>query len=192
MAISTSFSNFFSFLSPQTKPQLPLLSQFPSHHHNHRNNKIIPLVLSRNETASPSITSSPPPPPPPKDVSSDFSDFNSSSLYTTNRFNVEVVLEDGEPEDRLLNRFRKDVLSAGILQEYRRRQYHENKQDEKKRKIREASVRNRRSRFPRRPMDGNSPGGGRYNNYWQDDPTPPEEEEDEDIWDLPEEDVLRF
>ena len=53
-------------------------------------------------------------------------------------------MDDNEPEEGLLNRFRREVMRAGVIQEYKRRRFHENKQDEKKRKSREAAKRNRR------------------------------------------------
>ncbi|KAJ6424088.1 hypothetical protein OIU84_024964 [Salix udensis] len=59
-------------------------------------------------------------------------------------YNVQVIVEDNEPEERLLNRFRREVMRAGVIQECKRRRFHENKQEEKKRKIREAHKRNRR------------------------------------------------
>lgn len=59
---------------------------------------------------------------------------------------MQVVVEDNEPEDRLLNRFRREVMRAGVIQECRRRRFFENSQDKKKRKTREAAKRNRRRR----------------------------------------------
>ena len=53
-------------------------------------------------------------------------------------------MDDNEPEERLLNRFRREVMRAGVIQECKRRRFFENKQDEKKRKTREAAKRNRR------------------------------------------------
>lgn len=53
-------------------------------------------------------------------------------------------MEDNEPEEKLLNRFRREVMRAGVIQECKRRRFFENKQDEKKRKTREAAKRNRR------------------------------------------------
>lgn len=53
-------------------------------------------------------------------------------------------MEDNEPEEKLLGRFRREVMKAGVIQECKRRRYFENKQEEKKRKTREAAKRNRR------------------------------------------------
>ena len=57
-------------------------------------------------------------------------------------------MEDNEPEEKLLGRFRREVMKAGVIQECKRRRYFENKQEEKKRKHREAAKRNRRRRGP--------------------------------------------
>ncbi|CAN0925380.1 30S ribosomal protein S21, chloroplastic [Linum grandiflorum] len=96
--------------------------------------------------------------------------FNSSS------YNVEIIVEEDEPEERLVGRFRREVFRAGIIQECRRRRYFENKQDEKKRRTREAAKKNRK----RRPMS-------RFDNQ----PSGPSEEtkkvvvDDGDNWELP-------
>ncbi|XP_027337414.1 30S ribosomal protein S21, chloroplastic-like [Abrus precatorius] len=72
----------------------------------------------------------------------------STILYFKSTYNVQIVVHDDEPEDKLINRFRKEVLKAGVLQECRRRRFFENKHDKIKRKTREASRRNRK-RKPR-------------------------------------------
>lgn len=59
-----------------------------------------------------------------------------------------VVIEDDEPEDRMVQRFRREVMRAGVIQECKRRKFFENPQDEKKRRNRDAAKRNRRNRFP--------------------------------------------
>lgn len=59
-------------------------------------------------------------------------------------YNVELIVDGDEPEERLLNRFRREVMKTGLIQECKRRRYFENKQEEKKRKSREAARRNRR------------------------------------------------
>lgn len=53
-------------------------------------------------------------------------------------------MDDYEPDERLLGRFRREVMRAGVIQECKRRKFFENKQYEKKRKTREAAKRNRR------------------------------------------------
>lgn len=68
----------------------------------------------------------------------------SNTLFFQSAYNVQVIVDDNEPEERLLNRFRREVMRAGIVQECKRRRFFENKQDEKKRKSREAAKRNRR------------------------------------------------
>lgn len=68
----------------------------------------------------------------------------SNTLFFRSAYNVQVIVDDNEPEEKLLGRFRREVMRAGIIQECKRRKYHENKQDEKKRKTREAAKRNRR------------------------------------------------
>jgi len=70
-------------------------------------------------------------------------------MFLASPYNVQVIVEDDEPEERLLNRFRREVMRAGIIQEFKRRRYFENTQDEKKRRVRDAAKRNRRNRFPR-------------------------------------------
>lgn len=58
-------------------------------------------------------------------------------------------MADNEPEDKLLGRFRRAVFKAGVIQECKRRMFFESSQERKKRKVREASKRNRRRfRFP--------------------------------------------
>ncbi|KAL8142001.1 hypothetical protein V2J09_015033 [Rumex salicifolius] len=66
-------------------------------------------------------------------------------------YNVQVLVEADEPEEKLLGRFRREVFRAGIIQECKRRKFFENKHDKKKRKNREAAKRNRRRRFPFKP-----------------------------------------
>ncbi|KAF8035537.1 hypothetical protein BT93_C1537 [Corymbia citriodora subsp. variegata] len=92
-------------------------------------------------------------------------------------YNVQVIVDDNEPEERLLNRFRREVMRAGVIQECKRRRFFENKQDEKKRRTRDAAKRNRR----RRPQSRFVPRDK------QEVPTNKKKEEDEDNWDLPEE-----
>ncbi|XP_058102128.1 small ribosomal subunit protein bS21c-like [Magnolia sinica] len=73
---------------------------------------------------------------------------SSTRLLCRSGYNVQVVVEDNEPEESLVRRFRSKVLRAGVIQECKRRRFFENKQDKKKRKAREASKRNRwRFRF---------------------------------------------
>ncbi|XP_022639249.1 30S ribosomal protein S21, chloroplastic [Vigna radiata var. radiata] len=71
-----------------------------------------------------------------------------NTLYFKSAYNVQIVVGDDEPEDRIVYRFKKEVLKAGVLQECRRRRFFENKHDKIKRKARQASRRNRK-RKPR-------------------------------------------
>lgn len=64
-----------------------------------------------------------------------------NTLFFKSAYNVQVIVDDNEPEEKLLNRFRREVMRAGVIQECKRRRFFENKQDEKKRKSREAAKR---------------------------------------------------
>lgn len=104
----------------------------------------------------------------------------SNTLYFRSAYNVQVLVDDNEPEERLLNRFRREVMRAGVIQECKRRRFFENKQDEKKRKHREAAKRNsRRRRGPfRGPYQGKEETG-----------KVEKKEDDEDNWEMPEGDA---
>ncbi|EXC31328.1 30S ribosomal protein S21 [Morus notabilis] len=104
-----------------------------------------------------------------------------NTLFFKSAYNVQVVVDDNEPEERLLNRFRREVMRAGVIQECKRRRFHENKQDEKKRKTREAAKRNRRRRPP--------PPRFSAQNRQETPPSSKKQDEDEDNWDLPEGDI---
>lgn len=65
-------------------------------------------------------------------------------LFFRSAYNVQIVVNDDEPDEALLRRFRREVSKAGVIQECKRRRYFENTHEEKKRKAREASRRNRR------------------------------------------------
>lgn len=65
-------------------------------------------------------------------------------MYFNSSYNVQIIVDDNEPEERLLNRFRREVMRAGVIQECKRRRFYENRQDKEKRKSREAAKRNRR------------------------------------------------
>ena len=67
-----------------------------------------------------------------------------NTMFFRSAYNVQVVVDDNEPEERLLNRFRREVMRAGVIQECKRRRFFENTQDVRKRKTREAAKRNRR------------------------------------------------
>jgi len=57
-----------------------------------------------------------------------------------------IIIEEGEPIDRALKRFKKECQKAGIPAEVRRREYHEKPSVRKKRK-REAAIRKMRRRM---------------------------------------------
>ncbi|XP_073145254.1 small ribosomal subunit protein bS21c isoform X2 [Henckelia pumila] len=98
-----------------------------------------------------------------------------NTLFFRSAYNVQVIVDDNEPEEKLLGRFRREVMRAGVIQECKRRRFFENKQDEKKRKTREAAKRNRR----RRPQ---------WRNGTQDKEEPSKtkkRDDDGDNWDVP-------
>ncbi|XP_011003928.1 PREDICTED: uncharacterized protein LOC105110550 [Populus euphratica] len=103
----------------------------------------------------------------------------SNTLFFKSAYNVQVIVEDNEPEERLLNRFRREVMRAGVIQECKRRRFHENKQEEKKRKTREAHKRNRRRRPQMR---------GPFQNKPEASPSK-KNDDDEDNWEMPEGDA---
>lgn len=72
----------------------------------------------------------------------------SNTLFFSSAYNVQVVVGDDEPEDKLVSRFRREVLKAGVIQECKRRRYFETPQEKRKRKIRDAAKRNRRRKRP--------------------------------------------
>ncbi|KAE8021339.1 hypothetical protein FH972_007237 [Carpinus fangiana] len=167
-ASSSTLSNFLSFIFPSKpppppktpQPQLNLLqTQKPRE-------GLVPLVAQEGPHSSSSSLASVICP----------SLAYANTLYFNSAYNVQVVVEDNESEERLLNRFRREVMRAGVIQECKRRRYFENKQDEKKRRTRDAAKRNKR----RRPQFRGPP------------PTKPEEsvskkaDDEEDNWDLPE------
>ncbi|XP_010928402.1 small ribosomal subunit protein bS21c [Elaeis guineensis] len=77
-------------------------------------------------------------------------------LFFKSGYNVQIVVDEGEPEEGLLRRFRREVAKAGVIQECKRRRFFENKQEERKRKAREASRRNRRRRSGPRSLSSSS------------------------------------
>ncbi|KAM0932155.1 putative ribosomal protein S21 [Dioscorea sansibarensis] len=72
--------------------------------------------------------------------------------YKSGYYNVELAVGDDEPEEVLLRRFRRAVMKAGIIRECRRRMFFENAQAKRKRKSREAVLKNRNwSHKPKSP-----------------------------------------
>lgn len=123
-AATSSITNFFSFLSISKSSQI---------HHNSVSinfqslpkSKQTRLFASRGNVASSSQE--------PKGVSSRILNYN-----------VLITVGENESEDQVVNRFRTQVLRAGILQECKRRRFFENSQAKRKRKAREAAKRNRK------------------------------------------------
>ncbi|WKA04167.1 hypothetical protein VitviT2T_022226 [Vitis vinifera] len=178
---SSSISNFLSFILP-SKPPLPKTPP--------------PNFISPSPHADPLPTLSVSAPPPsqfdartPRDgllqhsSSSDLmavvcpSLAYSNTLFFKSAYNVQVIVEDNEPEEKLLNRFRREVMRAGVIQECKRRRFFENKQDEKKRKTREAAKRNRRRRPQSRFSTQDSKQEGSKNK---------KDDDEEDNWEVPE------
>lgn len=140
MAASSSLSNFLSFILPSKPPpqpktppsQLPISSPNRSQTHEHRDG-FSRLVAEEGHSSSSSLSSVICP-----------SLAYANTLFFKSAYNVQVIVDDNEPEERLLNRFRREVMRAGVIQECKRRRYFENKQDEQKRRTRDAAKRNRR------------------------------------------------
>ncbi|MCD6386147.1 30S ribosomal protein S21 [Candidatus Sumerlaeota bacterium] len=59
---------------------------------------------------------------------------------------AQVVVEENEPIDRALRRFKKELQKAGIPQELKRREFYEKPSERRKRKI-EAAKRKARRRM---------------------------------------------
>lgn len=148
MAVS-SIANLFSFFNP-SKPPIPKppTLQFPlsagdSLSSSRPNDDSSSMVVSSNDNHNYPILP----------ISSSDSDFSAvvcpslayaNMLYFRSAYNVQVIVGDNEPEEKLLSRFRREVMKAGVIQECKRRRYFENAQDEKKRRSRDAARRNRR------------------------------------------------
>ncbi|KAL8474862.1 hypothetical protein ACS0TY_031326 [Phlomoides rotata] len=99
-----------------------------------------------------------------------------NALFFRSGYNVQVIVDDNEPGERLIGRFRREVMRAGVIQECKRRRFFENKQEEKKRRTRDAAKRNRRRRpQSRMPFQDK-----------QEVSKTKKSDEDEDNWDLPE------
>ncbi|KAI3438570.1 hypothetical protein D9Q98_000997 [Chlorella vulgaris] len=55
-------------------------------------------------------------------------------------FQVQIVVGEDEPQDNAMKRFRREVMTAGLIPEVRRRRYFENTVDMKKRKVKESHM----------------------------------------------------
>ncbi|KAI3884979.1 hypothetical protein MKW98_002371 [Papaver atlanticum] len=101
----------------------------------------------------------------------------SNTLFFKTAYNVQVVVDEDEPEEVLLRRFKREVFRAGVINECKRRRFFENKQEEKKRKHKEAAKRNRRRRpFVQRPDKQEMASSEKEKRA---------KEDDEDNWELP-------
>ncbi|KAJ8752022.1 hypothetical protein K2173_001048 [Erythroxylum novogranatense] len=98
--------------------------------------------------------------------------------FKSGYFNVQIKVDENEPEDSVVNRFRRSVLRAGIVQESKRRRFFENSQNKKKRKTRDAARRNRKRRpKPRVQIKKEDPRSKQI------------DDEEDDNWDLPEDSI---
>ncbi|XP_019236288.1 PREDICTED: uncharacterized protein LOC109216575 [Nicotiana attenuata] len=128
-SLSSSSSSSSSSSPNQEGNLLPLIST--NDHNNHTN----PLPLSSSSSSNSDITSVVCP-----------SLAYASTLFFRSAYNVQVIVDDNEHEEKLIGRFRREVMRAGVIQECKRRRFFENTQDKDKRKTREAAKRNRRRR----------------------------------------------
>ncbi|XP_041005567.1 LOW QUALITY PROTEIN: 30S ribosomal protein S21, chloroplastic [Juglans microcarpa x Juglans regia] len=160
---SSSLCNFLSFLFPSKSP--PQLTHFRTQKPGDGPVSLVsqegPLSSSLASVICPTLA-------------------YANTLYFKSAYNVQVVVDDNEPEERerLLNRFRREVMRAGVIQECKRRRFFENKQDEKKRRTREAAKSNKRRR-PQLRAPPQEKQEAKTNKK--------EDDDDEDNWDLPEE-----
>ncbi|KAL0395781.1 UNVERIFIED_CONTAM: 30S ribosomal protein S21, chloroplastic [Sesamum calycinum] len=92
-----------------------------------------------------------------------------NTLFFRSAYNVQVIVDDKEPEEKLLGRFRREVMRAGVIQECKRRRFFEKQAGGE-----EAQIARPQSRTggPQEASDNKKKG-----------------EEDEDNWDLPQGDL---
>uniref|UniRef100_A0A7N0URP1 Ribosomal protein S21 n=1 Tax=Kalanchoe fedtschenkoi TaxID=63787 RepID=A0A7N0URP1_KALFE len=100
---------------------------------------------------------------------------NANVMFFRSAYNVQVIVDENEHEEKLLGRFRREVMRAGIIQECKRRKFFENRQEEKKRRTRDAAKRNRKRR-PFRPAAAEGADATKAK----------KDIDDGDNWDLPE------
>ncbi|KAE8663381.1 30S ribosomal protein S21 [Hibiscus syriacus] len=103
--------------------------------------------------------------------------YSNTLFFKSVCYNVQVVVAENEPEEKLLGRFRRAVFKAGVVQECKRRMFFESSQEKKKRKAREASRRNRKRRFKPKAFTQAKEEGPKKN------------DDEDDNWDLPEGDL---
>ncbi|KAJ4888271.1 Ribosomal protein S21 family protein [Raphanus sativus] len=144
MASSLSLTSFISSISPfksQTKPSPPppslTLPTTQTVSHNRRKND---LAVEEPPSTTASLSSEL------ASVICPSLAYSNTLFFSSPGYNVQVFVEDNESEERLVNRFRREVMRTGVIQECKRRRYFENKQDEKKRRTRDAAKRNKKRR----------------------------------------------
>ncbi|CAN4085338.1 unnamed protein product [Withania somnifera] len=98
----------------------------------------------------------------------------SNILFFKSAYNVQVIAAENEPEEKLIGRFRREVLRAGVIQESKRRRFFESTQEKKKRKSRDAARRNRKRRPQPKALLGDTQETLKDEGY----------KSDEDTWDL--------
>ncbi|KAG2301533.1 hypothetical protein Bca4012_059782 [Brassica carinata] len=143
MASSFSLTSFISSISPfksHTKPTPPppnlTLPTPTTVSHRRKNDLAIEEPPSTNASLSSELAS----------VICPSLAYSNTLFFSSSGYNVQVFVEDNESEERLVNRFRREVMRTGVIQECKRRRYFENKQDEKKRRTRDAAKRNKKRR----------------------------------------------
>ncbi|KAK4360807.1 hypothetical protein RND71_019759 [Anisodus tanguticus] len=178
MAVS-SIANLFSFFTPSKPPpsKSPTLQFSDSLSSSTPNNKdSLSIVVSSKDNHKYPIL------PLTSSCDSDVTSvvFPSLSyaktLYYKSAYNVQVIVGDNEPEEKLIGRFRREVMRAGVIQECKRRRYFENSQDEKKRRTRDAARRNRKRRGPPRNFSEDKQEASKNKR----------DDDGEDNWELPE------
>ncbi|KAL3526177.1 hypothetical protein ACH5RR_014549 [Cinchona calisaya] len=175
-AAAITIANLFSFnFNPSTKPLSAPLKTPPSHlsipTSPTKDGLVLPILALSSSSSSSSLTDN-------NEVMSVIypSLAHANTLFFKSAYNVQVIVDDNEPEEKLLNRFRREVMRAGVIQECRRRRFFENKQDKEKRKSREAAKRNRRRRPQLR---------GSFQDRQETSKNNKKEDEAEDNWELP-------
>ncbi|XP_076921854.1 small ribosomal subunit protein bS21c-like [Bidens hawaiensis] len=171
---SSALANFLSIFTPFKSPPPPPSKLPPSHlsvstdSSSKHKDAFTPIATSSSNSSSADLMSVVCP-----------SLAYANTLYFRSAYNVQVIVEDNEPEEKLLGRFRREVMKAGVIQECKRRRYFENKQEEKKRKHREAAKRNRRRRGPfRNPNEDKTEAVNK------------KRDDDNDNWEMPEDSPL--
>ncbi|CAN4082296.1 unnamed protein product [Withania somnifera] len=158
MAVVSSIGNLFSLFTHSSKAPTPKSTFFSLTHSSRPYNRLSVVASSSDSDVWPSLA-------------------NANILYFRSAYNVQVIVEDNEPEEKLLGRFRREVMKAGVIQECKRRRFFENKQDKDKRKSREAARRNRRRRGP--------PPSRNFGPDKQETTKSKRDDDDEDNWELP-------